>query len=132
VPPGNRLFRRAAALAIGAVVLLIAGAIALNLGDARNRLVGTRAASPIQSLAVLPLENLSGADSQEYFADGMTDALINELARITALKVISRTSVMPYKRARKPMTQIASELAVDGVIEGSVLQEGNQVRISVN
>ena len=131
VLPGNRRFRREAALAIGAGVLLIAGAIGLNLGDARHRLVGTRAASPIQSLAVLPLENLSGADSQEYFADGMTDALINELARITALKVISRTSVMPYKRARKPMTQIASELAVDGVIEGSVLQEGDQVRISV-
>ena len=85
----------------------------------------------IESLAVLPLENLSGDKEREYFADGMTDALITELSRISALKVISRTSVMPYKGAGKSLTQIASELGVDGVIEGSVLHDGDQVRITV-
>lgn len=85
---------------------------------------------PIRSLAVLPLENLSGDDSQEYFADGMTDELIARLGQISALRVISRTSVMPYKRARKPLPQIARELNVDAVIEGTVLRAGGQVRIT--
>ncbi|PYR88451.1 MAG: hypothetical protein DMF84_28050 [Acidobacteria bacterium] len=85
---------------------------------------------PIRSLAVLPLENLSGDGSQEYFADGMTDELIATLGQISALRVISRTSVMPYKRARKPLPQIARELNVDAVIEGTVLRAGGQVRIT--
>lgn len=85
---------------------------------------------PIRSLAVLPLENLSGDTSQEYFADGMTDELIATLGQISALRVISRTSVMPYKRARKPLSQIARELNVDAVIEGTVLRSGGQVRIT--
>jgi TolB-like protein/DNA-binding winged helix-turn-helix (wHTH) protein/Flp pilus assembly protein TadD len=84
----------------------------------------------IRSLAVLPLENLSGDASQEYFADGMTDELIATLGHISALRVISRTSVMPYKRARKPLPQIARELNVDAVIEGTVLRSGGQVRIT--
>jgi hypothetical protein len=78
--------------------------------------------APIRSLAVLPLENLSGDDSQEYFADGMTDELIATLGQISALRVISRTSVMSYKRARKPLPQIARELNVDAVVEGTVLR----------
>ena len=86
--------------------------------------------APIRSLAVLPLENLSGDDSQEYFADGMTDELIATLGQISALRVISRTSVMPYKRARKLLPQIARELNVDAVIEGTVLRSGGQVRIT--
>jgi len=86
--------------------------------------------APIRSLAVLPLENLSGDTSQEYFADGMTDELIATLGQISALRVISRTSVMPYKRARKPLSQIARELNVDAVIEGTVLRFGGQVRIT--
>ena len=84
----------------------------------------------IRSLAVLPLENLSADDSQEYFADGMTDELIATLGRISAIRVISRTSVMPYKRARKPLPLIARELDVDAVVEGTVLRSGNQVRIT--
>jgi TolB-like protein/DNA-binding winged helix-turn-helix (wHTH) protein/Tfp pilus assembly protein PilF len=84
----------------------------------------------IRSLAVLPLENLSGDASQNYFADGMTDELITDLAQISALRVISRTSVMAYKGARKPLPQIARELNVDAVIEGSVLRSGDQVRIT--
>jgi TolB-like protein/DNA-binding winged helix-turn-helix (wHTH) protein/Tfp pilus assembly protein PilF len=84
----------------------------------------------IRSIAVLPLDNLSGDDSQNYFADGMTDELITDLAQISALRVISRTSVMVYKGARKPLPQIARELNVDAVVEGSVLRSGEQVRIT--
>jgi TolB-like protein/DNA-binding winged helix-turn-helix (wHTH) protein/Tfp pilus assembly protein PilF len=84
----------------------------------------------IRSLAVLPLDNFSGDPSQDYFADGMTDELITDLAQIRALRVVSRTSVMMYKGTRKPLTQIARELNVDAVVEGSVLRSGDQVRIT--
>ena len=86
--------------------------------------------APIRSLAVLPLENLSGDASQNYFSDGMTDELITDLAQISALRVISRTSVMVYKGARKPLPEIARELNVDAVVEGTVLRAGDQVRIT--
>ena len=85
--------------------------------------------SSVRSLAVLPLENLS-SNSEDYFADGMTDQLITDLAQISALRVISRTSVMPYKGVRKPLPQIARELNVDAVVEGTVLHSGKQVRIT--
>ena len=84
----------------------------------------------IESLAVLPLKNLSGDAKQEYFADGMTEELIAKLARIASLRVISRTSVMEYKNAHKPLPQIAKELNVDAIVEGSVLHAGNRVRIT--
>jgi len=84
----------------------------------------------IRSLAVLPLENLSHDPTQDYFADGMTDELITELGQISELRVISRTSAMAYKGARKPLPQIARELNVDAVIEGTVLRSGDQVRIT--
>ncbi|HJZ96333.1 MAG TPA: protein kinase [Candidatus Solibacter sp.] len=84
----------------------------------------------LDSLAVLPLENLSGDSSQEYFADGITDELIGELARIPSLHVISRTSVMRYKGARKTVPEIARELKVDAIVEGTVSKAGNTVRIS--
>jgi TolB-like protein/DNA-binding winged helix-turn-helix (wHTH) protein/tetratricopeptide (TPR) repeat protein len=92
----------------------------------------SRAPAPtgIRSLAVLPLENLSGDSAQNYFADGMTDELITDLAQISALRVISRTSAMVYKDARKPLPQIARELNVDAVVEGSVLRSGDKVRIT--
>ena len=82
------------------------------------------------SVAVLPLQNLSGDPEQEYFADGMTDALIADLAKIGALKVISRTSVMQYKGARKPLREIAAALGVGAVVEGSVQRSGRRVRIN--
>jgi TolB-like protein/DNA-binding winged helix-turn-helix (wHTH) protein/Flp pilus assembly protein TadD len=88
------------------------------------------ASTGVRSLAVLPLENLSGDVSQNYFADGMTDELITDLAQISALRVISRTSVMVYKGARKPLPQIARELNVDAVVEGTVLRSGDRVRIT--
>jgi TolB-like protein/DNA-binding winged helix-turn-helix (wHTH) protein/Flp pilus assembly protein TadD len=84
----------------------------------------------IRSLAVLPLESLSSDASQDYFADGMTDELISNLGQISALRVISRTSVMAYKHASKPLPQIARELNVDAVVEGTVLRSGDQVRIT--
>jgi TolB-like protein/DNA-binding winged helix-turn-helix (wHTH) protein/Tfp pilus assembly protein PilF len=84
----------------------------------------------IRSLAVLPLESLSNDASQDYFADGMTDELISDLGQISALRVISRTSVMGYKHVRKPLPQIARELDVDAVVEGTVLRSGDRVRIT--
>lgn len=89
-----------------------------------------RPALVIRSLAVLPLESLSSEASQEYFADGMTDELISDLGQISALRVISRTSAMTYKHARKPLPQIARELNVDAVVEGTVLRSGDRVRIT--
>jgi TolB-like protein/DNA-binding winged helix-turn-helix (wHTH) protein/Tfp pilus assembly protein PilF len=84
----------------------------------------------IQSLAVLPLENLSGDPSQDYFAEGMTDELITNLGQIGSLRVISRTSVMQYRGVHKPLPQIARELNVDAIVEGTVVRSGGQVRIA--
>ena len=83
----------------------------------------------IRSVAVLPLENLSGDPEQEYFADGMTEQLIADLATIGRLRVISRASVMHYKQARKPVPTIARELQVDAIVEGSIVRAGDRVRI---
>lgn len=88
-------------------------------------------AHPIRSIAVLPLQNLSGDPSQDYFADGMTEELITELSRIHSLKVISHTSVMEYKGTRKHLPQIARELNVDGILEGSIIRENDEVRVTV-
>jgi TolB-like protein/DNA-binding winged helix-turn-helix (wHTH) protein/tetratricopeptide (TPR) repeat protein len=111
---------------------IIAFALVLSCSMLAIRLLRSRGDAPtgIRSLAVLPLENLSADASQSYFADGMTDELITDLAQISALRVISRTSVMVYKGARKPLPQIARELNVDAVVEGTVLRSGDQVRIT--
>ncbi len=129
--PGRRRYQWYALAAGGLVVTLLVMGMVVPHWEWRDRLVGKRGANHIESLAVLPLKNLSNDPDQEYFADGMTEALIAELSQIRALKVISRTSVMQYKGAKKPMPEIARELGVDGVIEGSVLREGDQVRITV-
>jgi TolB-like protein/DNA-binding winged helix-turn-helix (wHTH) protein/Flp pilus assembly protein TadD len=107
------------------VLLAVIATFAAWKIHARNR-----SASAIHSLAVLPLESLSNDASQDYFADGMTDELISDLGQISALRVISRTSVMAYKHARKPLPQIARELNVDAIVEGTVLRSGDQVRIT--
>jgi TolB-like protein/DNA-binding winged helix-turn-helix (wHTH) protein/Flp pilus assembly protein TadD len=113
---------------IGALALVIIISLSiLSVWRFRSR---APASTGIRSLAVLPLDNLSGDASQNYFADGMTDELITDLAQISALRVISRTSVMVYKGARKPLPQIARELNVDAVVEGTVLRSGDQVRIT--
>lgn len=116
--------------ATGLVVLVVA-AVGLSVGSLRRRLLGMASAAPIHSLAVLPLANFSHDPEQDYFADGMTEALITDLSKISALRVISRTSVMQYKGvAKKPLPQIAKELQVDAVIEGSVERVGGRVRIT--
>ena len=96
------------------------------------RFIGTTIASPgkFESLAVLPLENLSRDPEQEYFAEGLTEALITTLAKIGELRVVSRTSVMQYKGVRKPLREIAQELEVDAIVEGTVLRSGHRVRIT--
>ncbi|MBI3474800.1 MAG: winged helix-turn-helix domain-containing protein [Acidobacteria bacterium] len=111
------------------VALVLLALLAVAIMRWRDRSATNALSSPIRSLAVLPLENLSG-DTQDYFADGMTDELITDLAQISALRVISRTSVMPYKGARRPLPVIARELNVDAIVEGTVLHSGNQVRIT--
>jgi serine/threonine protein kinase/tetratricopeptide (TPR) repeat protein len=127
-PIGNRLI---VAVAAAAVVMVAAVLAALNVADLRDRVLRRDVPPPkIESVAVLPLTNLSADPSQEYFADGMTEALISELGQISALRVISRQSVMRYKRSDKPLTQIARELNVDAVVEGSVLRAGDRVRIT--
>ncbi len=125
------IWQHRSAIAAMAVVLLGALLAALNVGGWRDRLLGPATSPHIRSLAVLPLANLSRDPEQEYLADGMTEALIAELSKIGALKVISRTSVMQYKGDRKPLPQVARELGVDALIEGSVLREGSQVRVTV-
>jgi TolB-like protein/Flp pilus assembly protein TadD len=111
-----------------ALVLLVVLAW-LSIGSWPQRSVARAAAVPIRSIAVLPLENLSGDPGQEYFADGMTDALVTNLAQISSLKVISRTSVMAYKGTRKRLSEIARELNVDGIVEGAVIRSGDRVRV---
>ena len=116
-------------LAIGLVALLVIF-VAMDPGGLRRRLLGHALPGRVESLAVLPLHNLSGDPGQEYFAEGMTDALIANLAEIGTLRVISRTSVEQYKDGKKPLRQIARELGVDAVVEGSVARSGDRVRIT--
>jgi TolB-like protein/DNA-binding winged helix-turn-helix (wHTH) protein/Tfp pilus assembly protein PilF len=111
-------------LAGGVLVLLVAAFLLWKLPSMAHR------PAEIRSLAVLPLENLSSDVSQEYFADGMTDELITALGTINGLRVISRSSVMLYKHALKPLPEIARELKVDAVVEGTVLRSGQRVRIT--
>jgi TolB-like protein/DNA-binding winged helix-turn-helix (wHTH) protein/Tfp pilus assembly protein PilF len=111
-------------------VVLLVVVIGVNPGGWRNRLLPRSPAGSIQSIAVLPLENLTGDPAQEYFADGMTDAMITDLARVSSLRVISRTSAMRYKGSGKPLGEIARELNVDAFVEGSVVRSGNRVRIN--
>jgi TolB-like protein/DNA-binding winged helix-turn-helix (wHTH) protein/tetratricopeptide (TPR) repeat protein len=105
--------------------------LGLNVGGLRARLFGTGNPVRVQSVAVLPLENLSGDASQDYFADGMTEALITDFARAGALRVISLPSVMQYKGARRALPEIGRELSVDAVLTGSVARSGERVRIAV-
>ena len=116
---------RKTALLVAAVLVIgtLAGLLLFRRGE--------RTAAEIKSLAVLPLRNLSGDLEQDYFAEGMTEALINHLAKIGALRVISRTSAMHYKETAKQLPEIARELKVDAIVEGSVLRSGDRVRIAV-
>jgi TolB-like protein/DNA-binding winged helix-turn-helix (wHTH) protein/tetratricopeptide (TPR) repeat protein len=115
------------ALLVVTTLVVVAGTAVYVWLQRRTGIAGTGA---IRSIAVLPLENLSRDPAQEYFADGMTDELITSLAHLPTLKVISRSSVVRYKGTNKPLREIARELNVDGVIEGTVLRSGNRVRIT--
>ncbi|HXN27636.1 MAG TPA: protein kinase [Candidatus Acidoferrales bacterium] len=117
-------------VAVG-VAALLAVLFALDIGDVRERLLHPGAASEVRSLAVLPLANLSGDASQDFFSDGMTAELIREISEITRLRVVSRTSVMNYKGTHTPLPQIARELKVDALLEGSITRSKNRVRIAV-
>jgi TolB-like protein/DNA-binding winged helix-turn-helix (wHTH) protein len=122
--------RRRSIVAAALLTLAAASFFLSSLIGARARSLGSRPA-PIHSIAVLPLANLSGDASQDYYADGLTDELITVLARSSSLRVVSRTSVMQYKGARRPLPDIARELGVDGVLEGSVSRSGNRVHLTV-
>src|SRR5262245_15667496 len=132
-PRGDRKWRKLGISAlvglIGATALL-AALLGFNIRGAGDslQLLGK---SQIHSLAVLPFENLSADADEEYFADGMTDELITSLGRLTTARVVSRTSVMPYKKSGKPVGQVARDLNVDAVIEGTVERSGDRVRIRV-
>ncbi len=130
IPPRKFGVGKRISLAAACFAVLLTLILGLNPGGIRDKLFSRTAQSSIRSLAVLPLLNLSGDPEQEYFADGMTEALITDLSKIRALKVISRTSVMQFKDARKPLPEIAQALGVDGILEGSVQRSGGRVRIT--
>jgi TolB-like protein/Tfp pilus assembly protein PilF len=119
------IIKRTGFIVVSAVLIL--GITAYSIHEVK----ASRAKSQrITSLVVLPLENVSGERDQDYFADGMTDELIARLAKIRSLRIISRTTAMAYKDNRKPLSEIARDLNVDGVVEGTVLRAGNRVRIT--
>jgi serine/threonine protein kinase/tetratricopeptide (TPR) repeat protein len=129
-PPSKSRRLRFLLAGTGILATALVITLAANIGGIRDRLFHATPATRIRSIAVLPLENLSRDPEQEYFADGITDELITDLAQIGALRVISRTSAMRYKQTKKSMPEIAKELNVDGVVEGSVQRVGNRVRVA--
>ncbi len=129
-PEPPRRFRLGHVLAICAAVV-VAILFLLPPEGIWQRITGNEQESVIRSIAVLPFDNLSEDPEQEFFADGMTDELIMNLAKVEALEVISRTSAMVYKGSDKPLPEIAHELGVDAIIEGTVLRAGDAVRITV-
>jgi TolB-like protein/DNA-binding winged helix-turn-helix (wHTH) protein/Tfp pilus assembly protein PilF len=134
----SRPNRRLVTAMIGLVCALATAIVALSVPGLRDRLrlhapfPWLAAAPRVESIAVLPFENLSSDADQEYFADGMTEELITSLGEVSDLRVISRTSVMRFKRSKEPLPEIARELRVDAVIEGTVARSGNHVRITAN
>ena len=127
VAGGARRLEWARRGAVAAVALVVVG---LALSAARGWRRGGFASAPIRSIVVLPFQNLTGNREQDYFVDGMTEALTTDLAQIGALKVISRTSAMQYKQASKSLPLIADELGVDAVVEGAVTRSGDRVRVT--
>lgn len=120
-------------LVVGVVagVLSLGIVIAASIGRTRHWIAtGWQPTPQVSSLAVIPLENLSRDPEQEYFADGMTDELITNLAKMSEARIVSRTSVMHYKASRKTLKEIAHELNVDAIVEGTVRRSGNRVRIT--
>ena len=132
-PPSSRsprLVLRYGLASLAAASLAITLALVFDWGHLRERLTGAASVPRIESLAVLPLHNLSQDPEQEYFSDGMTDELITDLAKFGTFRVISHTSVERYKQTKRPLPEIAHELGVDAVVEGTVLRSGDRVRIT--
>ena len=127
---GPKLIAYRIALIMGSVLIVVIALIGAKLRLGRNGSGSKSQPNQIKSLVVLPFENLSGDKDQQYFTDGMTDELIARLAKIRSLRVISRTSSMEYKDTHKPLSQIARDLNVDAVVEGTVLRSGDKVRIT--
>lgn len=123
-PPGPGRSRLGLGMGMAGVCVLVVAAVSWMASARRHR------TPTIRSLAVLPLANLSGDPSQDYFADGMTDELITQLAHVPNLRVVSRTSVMLEKNVKKPLPEIARELGVDAIVEGSTVRSGDRVRIT--
>ena len=116
----------------GAVALLLAAGLATDLGGVRSRIMDRLHPNTtrISSLAVIPLESLSGDQEQEYFAEGLTDQLITNLAQMGSTRVTSRASILRYKGTKKTIQEIGHELNVDAIVEGTVTRSGNRVRIT--
>jgi TolB-like protein/Tfp pilus assembly protein PilF len=113
------------------LLLVIVSVVALNAGGLRERLFGNHTPIQVHSLAVLPLKNVSGDSTQDYFADGITDALIADLSKIETLRVASRPAIMNYKNEGKPSIEIGRELKVDAIVNGSVLRTGERVHVNL-
>jgi TolB-like protein/DNA-binding winged helix-turn-helix (wHTH) protein len=130
VPRSSRLLMWLGAFGVAAVLTFV---VAVSLGPRswKDRFLAHAAKPDIKSLAVLPLDNLSGDPGQEYFADGMTDELTTMLAKNSALRIVSRTSAMQYKGAHRPLPEIARELGVDGILEGSIARSGDKVHMTI-
>jgi TolB-like protein/DNA-binding winged helix-turn-helix (wHTH) protein/Tfp pilus assembly protein PilF len=130
IPQLTRAGRARRVLAgVGLLLAILATIFTLTFGHVRQRLFASSSSPRIQSLAVLPLANLSGDATQEYFADGMTEELIGRLSAIRGLRVISRTSVMRFKDTRMSAPEIAKALNVDAIVEGSVIRQGGRIRV---
>jgi TolB-like protein/DNA-binding winged helix-turn-helix (wHTH) protein len=136
-PPGNmqptpsRPARLRTWLAVSTALIFLIAAAILGARALRDRSLDRAAKLKINSIAILPLDNLSGDPAQNYFADGMTDELTTMLAKGSTLRVISRTSVMQYKGVHRPLRQIAQELGVDGILEGSIERTGDRVHMTI-
>src|SRR2546422_4941311 len=134
VEPASAGRRRSAVwwAAAGLVLLGVGVGLGLNVAGVRDRLLGRPAAGEITSMAGLPLKNLSGDPRQDYFADGMTEALITELGKISNLRTLSYRAAIGYRQTAKPLSEIARELKVDALLEGAVVRSGDRVRITAN
>jgi TolB-like protein/Flp pilus assembly protein TadD len=130
-PPRSARELRRLSRVLAGVGLALALTLAIGFFAFKRWYGESIAQGEIRSVAILPLKNLSADPEQEYFADGMTEELINDLGQVSTLRVISLTSAMSYKGTTKNLPEIAHELSVDGVVEGGVLRDGNEVRISV-
>jgi TolB-like protein/DNA-binding winged helix-turn-helix (wHTH) protein/Flp pilus assembly protein TadD len=126
----ERSVRRIALLVVAVVGILAAAGLLIGKRAGLWNLLTRNQTGTLRSLAVLPFQNVSADSSQEYFANGMTDEITTELAQIGSMRVTSRTSTMQYKDASKPLPQIATELNVDAVVEGTVMRAGDRVRIT--